>query len=47
VVDAVHPAVSSPTSRCRPLAMAILLRGMTPAEIARWTAAMIAMRGAA
>src|SRR5690606_17076528 len=24
------------------LAMAILLRGMTPAEIARWTAAMIA-----
>ena len=24
------------------LAMAVLLRGMTPAEIARWTAAMIA-----
>ena len=41
VVDA-YTRGASRTSRCRPSTMAILLNGMDRAEIARWTAAMIA-----
>ena len=41
VVDAYTKGVVA-DEQMSALAMAILLRGMTPAEIARWTAAMIA-----
>src|ERR1041384_6898765 len=41
VIDA-YPRGAVADEQMSALAMAILLRGMTPAEIARWTAAMIA-----